>query len=119
MNRELGQWGEEVAVKFLRKKGCRIIAQNYASPWGEIDIIAKEKRCLVFVEVKTRSSSRFGLPQEAVDRRKQKQISKSALYYLSTHQLLNTPARFDVVSIFLHSDGLREINWFKDVFSLC
>jgi putative endonuclease len=80
--KELGRRGEEVAFRFLKKKGYRIIEKNYACKMGEMDIIAKEKDTLVFIEVKTRTSSLFGPPQLAVNFSKQRQLSKVALNYL-------------------------------------
>ncbi len=115
---ELGKSGEEIAVAFLKRKGCRIIAQNYKCLFGEIDIIARFRKTLIFAEVKTRHPSHFGLPQEAVDKRKQRQIARTALYYLTAQQLLKSPARFDVLSILINPDGLKEIEWLKDAFSL-
>ncbi len=115
-NIELGKLGEELAVDFLRKKRCKIIKQNYSCLFGEIDIIAKFKRSLFFIEVKTRHSSKFGFPQEAVDKKKQKQISKVALHYLTSHQLTKIPARFDVISILLDTE--KQIKWIQNAFPL-
>ena len=117
-NIEFGKSGEELAVAFLKREGCRIIEQNYKCLFGEIDIIARFKKTLIFAEVKTRHPSHFGLPQEAVDKRKQEQIAKTALHYLATHQLLKKPARFDVLSILVNPDGSKEVEWLKDAFPL-
>lgn len=117
-NIELGKFGEEIAVDFLKRKGCKIIVQNYKCLFGEIDIIAKLKKILIFAEVKTRHSSCFGFPKEAVDKRKQKQIAKTALHYLTSNQLLKKPARFDVLSILINSDGFKKIEWLRDAFPL-
>jgi len=73
--KELGNKGEELAIRFLKKNGYRIIGRNYACKMGEMDIIAKEKDILVFIEVKTRTSATFGPPQLAVNPRKQSQMS--------------------------------------------
>lgn len=96
---EIGQKGESVAVRYLKKQGYKIIERNYRSKAGEIDIIAREKRTLVFVEVKTRRSRSFGSPKWAVTPKKQKAISMAALYYLKMTDQTNVDARFDVVSI--------------------
>ena len=96
---KLGAQGEEAAVRFLRKKGARIIARNLRSPVGEIDIIAKQKKEILFVEVKTRSSDQFGTPAEAVGPRKQQQIIRTAQWYLQQGHGKNLQPRFDVVSI--------------------
>ena len=79
----LGDEGESTSVDFLKTKGYKILERNYRSKFGEIDIIAKEKDMLCFVEVKTRSSLTFGLPQEALIKKKRKHISRAALDYLN------------------------------------
>ena len=93
--------GESLAVKHLKARGCEILAQNYRAVRGEIDLIAQDGEFTVFVEVKTRRSLRFGLPQAAVTPQKQRQISKVALAYLQARNLLDTPCRFDVIAIHL------------------
>src|SRR5512137_18073 len=99
--RELGKKGEELAFRFLKKKGYRIIEQNYVCKMGEMDIIAKEKDTLAFIEVKTRTSTAFGPPQLAVNSSKQRQLSKVALNFLNEKRLNDVKARFDVVAILL------------------
>ena len=96
----LGTSGEVLAKKFLKKKGYRIVEVNYVNKIGEIDIIAKQGETIVFVEVKTRSSLKFGLPSEAVGFYKQNKIRSVALSYLKTTKNLETPARFDVIEVF-------------------
>lgn len=98
-NQQFGKSGERVAATHLKRKGYRILERNYRNPLGEIDIIAREKGVLVFVEVKTRSSARFGSPKRAVTPAKQRQLSKVALAYLKTTRQSHSPARFDVVSV--------------------
>jgi len=115
--KELGKKGEELALRFLKKRGYRIIEKNYVCKMGEIDIIAKEKDTLVFVEVKTRTSTIFGPPQLAVNPTKQMQLSKVALSYLKAKQLEDIKARFDVVAILLGPKG-EEIELIKDAFDL-
>jgi len=113
----LGKCGEEVAADFLKEQGYKILARNYKSHFGEIDIIAWDKDTLCFVEVKTRRSQRFGTPQEAVTVSKQRQIARSALSFLKEKALLNKKARFDVVSILsLKDETKREL--IKDAFEL-
>ncbi len=115
--KELGRRGEEVASRFLKKKGYRIIEKNYACKMGEMDIIAKEKDALVFIEVKTRTSREFGPPQLAVNTRKQRQLSKVALNYLNEKRLRDVKARFDVVAI-VFEGGKEEIELIQDAFDL-
>ena len=93
--------GESLALKHLKARGCEILAQNYRVRRGEIDLIAQDGEFIVFVEVKTRRSLRFGLPQAAVTLQKQRQISKVALAYLQAQNLLDAPCRFDVIAIHL------------------
>lgn len=93
--------GESLAVKHLKARGCEILAQNYRAVRGEIDLIVQDGEFTVFVEVKTRQSLRYGLPQTAVTLQKQRQISKVALAYLQSKNLLDAPCRFDVIAIHL------------------
>ena len=93
--------GESLAVAHLKARGCKILAQNYRALRGEIDVIVQDGRFLVFVEVKTRRSLKFGVPQAAVTQQKQKQISKIALAYLQAKNLWEVPCRFDVIGIHL------------------
>ena len=98
-NFELGIWGEKEAVKFLKKRKYKVIEQNYRCKLGEVDIIAMQGAYLVFVEVKTRASNRYGLPMEAVDEIKQRKLILLAQYYQKSKGLLDLPIRFDVVQI--------------------
>lgn len=95
----LGRRGETAATKFLKQLGYRILERGYDSPLGEIDIIAIDGRTIVFVEVKTRSSTEAGHPADAVDATKRRRMTQAALAYLKAHNLLQTPARFDVVAV--------------------
>jgi len=115
--KELGQKGEEFALRFLKKRGYQIIQKNYVCKMGEMDIIAKEKDTLVFIEVKTRTSTTFGPPQLAVNPKKQSQMSKVALNFLKEKKLEDVKARFDVVAILLGPRG-EEIELIKDAFEL-
>ena len=115
--KELGKKGEEIAIRFLKKKGYRILLRNYVCKMGEMDIIARERDTLVFVEVKTRTSIAFGPPQLAVNLTKQMQLSKVALNFLKEKKLEDVKARFDVVAILLRPKG-EEIELIKDAFEL-
>ncbi|RKU33518.1 YraN family protein [Candidatus Poribacteria bacterium] len=97
----IGKIGESLAIAHFKARGCKILAQNYRVGRGEIDLIVQDGQFIVFVEVKTRRSLKFGLPQEAVTRQKQKQISKIALGYLKAENLWDAPCRFDVIGIHL------------------
>jgi putative endonuclease len=115
--KELGKRGEEIAIRFLKKKGYHILLTNYVCKMGEMDIIAREKDTLVFIEVKTRTSTAFGPPQLAVNLTKQMQLSKVALYFLKEMRLEEVKARFDVVAILVRPRG-EEIELIKDAFDL-
>ena len=96
---DFGKKSESIATVHLKKHGYKILEQNYRTKLGEIDIIAKDKDTLVFVEVKARKSNRFGNPKWAVTPRKQKKISMVALLYMKSTKQSNVKARFDVVAI--------------------
>lgn len=113
--KELGNNGEEIASRYLVKKNYKIIDRNFHCKLGEIDIIAKEKDEIVFIEVKTRTSIEYGRPAEAVDYRKQIHIYKTANYYLLKHNLCNIPVRFDVIEVLL-KNGFFEISHIKQIF---
>ncbi len=110
--RETGRRGEEEAVSFLQKKGVKILERNFHDRDGEIDIIGEEDGTLLFIEVKFRSSGRYGTPEEAVTAEKQRSICRTALYYLHRKNM-NTqiPVRFDVVSVTNAS-----LRWIRDAF---
>lgn len=95
----IGNDGEALAVKHLRRKGYKIIERNYRTRLGEIDIIARHEGVIVFIEVKTRKSASYGDPKFAVTPAKQRKISMVALEYLKRHDGLQTSARFDVVTV--------------------
>lgn len=97
--RSFGTQGEDYAVKLLRAKGYKILTRNFRSKFGEIDIVAQEGDTLVFIEVKTRWSDKFGAPEEAVTSRKLFKIKKTAEYFSLTHPTLPKKLRIDVVAI--------------------
>ena len=97
--RKKGRSGEALAVKILKKRGCKILEQNFTCPLGEIDIIAKQGDTLVFVEVKTRLSASFGPAKLSVTPAKQKKISLAALFYVTANNLNGCKSRFDVVAV--------------------
>lgn len=95
----LGDEGERLAARYLRQQGYTILARRYRTALGELDLVARDGACIVFVEVKTRRSELAGQPYEAVDAHKQVQLTRLALAFLKRYRLLEQPARFDVVSI--------------------
>ena len=94
-----GAWGEAVAAEFLRKKHYKIIANGYHSRFGEIDLIAQNRKFLIFVEVKLRKSARFAQAREYVDVRKQDKLRMTASLYLSENPT-NLQPRFDVIEVY-------------------
>jgi putative endonuclease len=100
----LGKYGESLAAEYLEKHGYRIIEQNFKARYGEIDIISQKDRILVFIEVKTRIGKKYGLPEEAVTKRKIREVVITAEYYSLLHP--NTPKshRIDVIAIELFTD---------------
>ncbi|MBU4287313.1 MAG: YraN family protein [Proteobacteria bacterium] len=112
-----GKKSESIAAKLLKKHGYKILEQNYRTKLGEIDIIAKDKDTLVFVEVKSRSSNLFGNPKWAVTPKKQRKISMVALLYIKSTKQSNVKARFDVVAISSAKDK-PSIEIIKNAFEL-
>ena len=98
-SRLLGRWGEDLAAEHLRRAGYQILAANWRSRFGEIDLIAADQNYLCFVEVKLRKSAAFGGAGEFVDRRKQNKLRLTAELYLSCHQTRLQP-RFDVIEVY-------------------
>ncbi|MDD5724442.1 MAG: YraN family protein [Syntrophales bacterium] len=116
-NRGKGIQGEDMAVACLKKEGYRIVERNYRCLYGEVDIIAMDKKDVVFVEVKGRKSDTFGSPEEAIGQAKQKKISKVALHYLQERRLTDHNARFDVVAILFMPQGNR-VKLIRNAFDL-
>ena len=97
-NKILGRKGEKLTRRYLRLHGYKIIASNYATPFGEADIVARDGETVVLCEVKARQSETFGTPAEAVNRAKQARYKKIALYFC-TARGKEVPVRFDVASV--------------------
>jgi putative endonuclease len=121
--KEIGVIGEDIAVRFLRRKGYSILARNYATKIGELDIIAAKGRCIAFIEVKTRTSNWAGEPYEAVDAKKQRKLRAlidSFLMFGGAGQIGRAypDVRADIISIVLTKSGtVRYIEHIRDAFS--
>ncbi len=115
-SKSIGFEGEEIAAKFLKNQGYKILEKNYRTKFGEIDVIAMDHETLAFIEVKLRRGRDFGFPSESVDHKKRWQISKVAKYFLSRKGMGNTICRFDTVSIFPSSQGIFQCELIKDAF---
>jgi putative endonuclease len=122
---EVGQIGEETAAKYLKKMGYKILDRNWKNPFGyrlgEIDIIAREKKEIIFVEVKTRAADNCNqlnvLPEEQINRSKLHKLERIASCYLNVKRLKSFPYRFDAVSVWLDSDYKQaKIKHIKSIF---
>ena len=116
--KNLGNFGEDCAAKFLEEQGYTIVARNFRIRSAEIDIIAKIAGTIVFVEVKARSNTRHGLPSEAVTIRKQKKIIEAAGVFLQDENFCDCACRFDVIEIFLDGERVEEINHIENAFEV-
>ena len=113
----LGRRGEDVAARFLRRLGYKILARSRRLDPGELDLVALDGRTIVFIEVKTRQSQQAGHPAEAVDDIKQRRLTRLAVTFLKRHGLLEYPARFDVVAItWPEGRGRPQIEHFRNAF---
>ena len=111
-----GKRGEAAAIRFLKKRGYSILDTNYRCRSGEIDIVAREKGSIVFVEVKTRTSIEFGLPEESLSTRKMTHLTKVALTYLSHRNMKGASCRFVVIGVLMKGQDIQSIRLTKDAF---
>jgi len=112
-----GKRGEDIAVDYLKKEGYQIVERNYRCLFGEVDIVAKDRGTVVFAEVKSRRSDRFGDPQAAVGLEKQKKLSRIAMKYLEERRLYPCNARFDVVAVKIFPAG-NEVEIIRNAFDI-
>ena len=110
----IGKFGEDEAAKYIEQNGYKILDRNFTCKRGEIDIIALDKKEIVFIEIKSRTNKEYGLPSEAVTNKKIKHILKAAEYYLYIRNLENEPVRIDVIEIFIQNNVVK-INHLKQV----
>ena len=114
---ELGQLGEALALKKMKDLGYKCIIRNYRCSLGEVDLIAKDGKTLVFVEIKTRRRKSLGYAKEAITERKKRQLSKVALAYMKANDCSHMKSRFDVVAINI-INGKSEIEVVRNAFDL-
>jgi putative endonuclease len=115
---ETGNLGEKLAAGFLQKGGYRIVQTNYRCPEGEVDIVARRKDCLVFVEVRTKRSREFGSPEESITPAKMAKLRRVAAHYRQTHDDLPASWRIDVVAVELdRQNHLRRIEQIENAIS--
>ena len=116
--KNMGLWGEDKAVEFLKAKKYIILARNYQSRFGEIDIIARKKNTIIFVEVKTRKNIAFGFPAEFVNYQKQQKIMKTAQLYINDNFNAEFDYRFDILEVFHYDDNKVKFNHLKGAFEV-
>lgn len=110
----IGKLGEDIAVEYLMNLGYEIVDRNFSANQGEIDIIAREKDELVFIEVKSRTNYSYGKPIEAVDKRKQKHLLSTIKYYLYLNKLESEIIRIDIIEVYFSEESFN-INHCKKV----
>ena len=119
-NKVVGGFGERYVAEYLESNGYKILNMNYNCRFGEIDIVALEGKCLVFVEVKTRTTKRYGAPENAVNYWKRKHLMLSARCYIEQYRMKEYFARFDVVEVFVksadNSFDVYRVNVIKNAF---
>ncbi|SPF34019.1 conserved hypothetical protein [Syntrophobacter sp. SbD1] len=110
-----GKQGERAAAEYLCSSGIKILEKNFRCPLGEIDLVAKDGKSIVFVEVRTRQVDGLCSPEESITLHKRRRLTRAALWYLKQHGLLESYARFDVVAIRWNGEE-PEINWIVNAF---
>ena len=112
--KNLGKWGEEQAENYLKEKGVVILDRNIYTEYGEIDLLGLKDNCLIFIEVKTSQTRKYGFPEVSVNARKMDHMNKTAQKYLQDQEDIRDDWRIDVVSIEVNSHNETEIKWFKN-----
>lgn len=113
----LGRWGQKQAERHLKRRGCRIIARNWAAECGELDLVAYDSDgTLAFVEVKTRRSEDYAPAIAAVNLKKQRKIARTAKRFLTHFKLSDRPLRFDVITVILPVEGPVEVRHYPAAF---
>jgi putative endonuclease len=115
---QYGELGERAAKRHLQRNGLKFLVANFRSPRGEIDLICREKDCLVFIEVKTRSSEEWMRPAAAVDRERRRRLTRAALDYLRLLRNPQVKTRFDIVEVLLEKGAVREIRHLPNTFAM-
>ena len=110
----IGKFGEDEATKYLEQKGYKILDRNFSCKRGEIDIVALDKAQIVFIEIKSRTNKEYGLPSEAVTKKKIEHILKTAEYYLYVRNLQKEAVRIDVIEVYIENMQIK-INHLKQV----
>jgi putative endonuclease len=111
-NQRIGKWGEDTAAEYLAQKGYEIVARNIRTPYGEIDIVAKQADVTIFVEVKARTSNKMGLPEEAITPRKREHMLAAADHYAAEHEIDHW--QIDVIAIEAKPGTTPTITYFEN-----
>lgn len=113
-----GDQGEAAVARYLRRRGYRLLGSQWRCRFGELDLIAQDRKgTICFVEVKLRSSTAYGLPREFVDARKQEKLRKTAAFWLSQNEVGDAPARFDVAEVYIGpGETICKLEYLKDAF---
>lgn len=121
LRHEIGRIGENLATKYLKEQGYKIIERNFMANQGEIDIIAKDKNEIVFIEVKTRTNNLYGKPIDSVNKPKQKHFTNTVEYYIYSKHLENEYVRLDVIEVYIKSNKykinhIKQIIWYNNLY---
>jgi putative endonuclease len=113
-----GKLGERAAKRHLKRHGLKFLTANFRTPRGEIDLICRDQDCLVFVEVKTRSSEEWARPAAAVDRERRQRLTRAALDYLRLLKNPSVKVRFDIVEVLLQDSAVGEVRHLPNAFAM-
>lgn len=117
-NQVVGGWGEQVASRYLEAHGVRILAHNVRTPYGEIDLVGQDKQGLIFVEVKTRTTTNFGLPETGITPKKREHLLAAVAVYFQEHPEQTMDWRFDVIAVLGRPEkGDPQVEWFENALS--
>ncbi|HMN12492.1 MAG TPA: YraN family protein [Bellilinea sp.] len=115
-NKDIGDWGESIAASYIEKQGFTVLERNFRTPYGELDIIAQNGEVLVIVEVKTRTSTKFGHPESAITEAKMAHMQSAVEFYLTTLPCMPGEIRLDVISISAKPGTIEyDVEWFENV----
>jgi putative endonuclease len=114
---QIGHWGENLAAKYLAERGFEVLERNIRTAYGEIDLLARAGLLTVFIEVKTRTSLTYGLPEEAITYKKRAHMLACAQAYIQSHPEIRGEWRVDVISIYRCPGGEPEITYFENALS--
>ncbi len=114
-NRQIGGSGEEVAARYLAARGYKVLARNYSTKWGELDLVVKMNDRIVFVEVKSKQGNRYGSPWEMVNRNKLERVRRMGWLFLVKNGLINSPCRIDVVGVVFGEDARAAVSHWENV----